>query len=102
MGGQATPKHARILGEGVASNKGWKEYFMGKTFKTAFLLTGLTLLLMMIGRAFGGQNGMMIALAVALVMDFVSYFFSDKNALGMYRAKPVTREEVPRAYQVVE
>jgi len=75
---------------------------MGNTFKTAFLLTALTLLLMMIGRAFGGQNGMMIALALAVVMNFVSYFFSDKIALGMYRAKPVTREELPRAYQIVE
>ena len=75
---------------------------MGNAFKTAFLLTALTLLLMMIGRAFGGQNGMMIALAVAVVMNFVSYFFSDKIALSMYRAKPVTREELPRAYQIVE
>ena len=75
---------------------------MGNTLKTAFLLTALTLLLMMIGRAFGGQNGMMIALAVAVVMNFVSYFFSDKIALSMYRAKPVTREELPRAYQIVE
>jgi heat shock protein HtpX len=75
---------------------------MGNTFKTAFLLTALTLLLMMIGRAFGGQNGMMIALAVAVVMNFVSYFFSDKIALSMYRAKPVTREELPRAYATVE
>jgi heat shock protein HtpX len=75
---------------------------MGNTFKTAFLLTALTLLLMMIGRAFGGQNGMMIALAVAVVMNFVSYFFSDKIALTMYRAKPVAREELPRAYQIVE
>ena len=45
---------------------------------------------------------MMIALAVAVVMNFVSYFFSDKIALSMYRAKPVTREELPRAYQIVE
>jgi heat shock protein HtpX len=75
---------------------------MGNTFKTAFLLTALTLLLMMIGRAFGGQNGMMIALALAVVMNFVSYFFSDKIALRMYRAKPATREELPRAYQIVE
>jgi len=75
---------------------------MGNTFKTAFLLTALTLLLMMIGRAFGGQSGMMIALAIAVVMNFVSYFFSDKIALSMYRAKPVTREELPRAYQIVE
>jgi heat shock protein HtpX len=75
---------------------------MGNTFKTAFLLTALTLLLMMIGRAFGGQNGMMIALAIAVVMNFVSYFFSDKIALAMYRAQPVTREELPRAYEIVE
>jgi heat shock protein HtpX len=75
---------------------------MGNTFKTAFLLTALTLLLMMIGRAFGGQNGMMIALAIAVVMNFVSYFFSDKIALAMYRAQPVTREELPRAYDIVE
>ncbi len=75
---------------------------MGNTFKTAFLLTALTLLLMMIGRAFGGENGMMIALAIAVVMNFVSYFFSDKIALAMYRAQPVTREELPRAYDIVE
>jgi heat shock protein HtpX len=75
---------------------------MGNAFKTAFLLTLLTLLLMFIGRAFGGQNGMMIALAFAVVMNFVSYFFSDKIALAMYRAQPVTREELPKAYAVVE
>jgi heat shock protein HtpX len=75
---------------------------MGNTFKTAFLLTALTLLLMMIGRAFGGENGMIIALAIAVVMNFVSYFFSDKIALAMYRAQPVTREELPRAYDIVE
>jgi heat shock protein HtpX len=75
---------------------------MGNTFKTAFLLTLLTLLLMFIGRAFGGQNGMFLALGLAAVMNFVSYFFSDKIALAMYRAQPVTREELPRAYEVVE
>ena len=75
---------------------------MGNTFKTAFLLTALTLLLMFIGRIFGGQNGMLIALVIAGVLNFVSYFFSDKLALAMYRARPVTREELPRAYQAVE
>src|SRR5271167_544997 len=72
---------------------------MGNTFKTAFLLT---LLLMFIGRAFGGQNGMILALAFAAVLNFVSYFYSDKIALRMYRAQPVTREELPRAYAAVE
>ena len=75
---------------------------MGNTFKTAFLLTALTLLLMFFGRYFGGQNGMLLALAFAAVMNFVSYFYSDKIALAMYRAQPVTREELPRAYAAVE
>jgi heat shock protein HtpX len=75
---------------------------MGNTFKTAFLLTLMTLLLMAIGRAFGGQSGMIIAFAFAVIMNFVSYFYSDKIALAMYRAQPVTREELPRAYAIVE
>jgi heat shock protein HtpX len=75
---------------------------MGNTFKTAFLLTLLTLLLMFIGRYFGGQNGMLLALVFAAVMNFVSYFYSDKIALAMYRAQPVTREQLPRAYAAVE
>jgi heat shock protein HtpX len=75
---------------------------MGNTFKTAFLLTALTLLIVFVGQYFGGQNGMMIALIFAGVMNFVSYFFSDKIALAIYRAKPVTREQLPRVYEVVE
>jgi len=75
---------------------------MGNTFKTAFLLTALTLLLMFFGRYFGGQNGMLLALVFAAVMNFVAYFFSDKIALSMYRAQPVTREQLPRAYEIVE
>src|SRR5438034_1465820 len=75
---------------------------MGNTFKTAFLLTALTLLLMGIGRAFGGQNGMLLALGVAAVTNFVAYFLSDKSALATYRAQPVTREQLPRVYEVVE
>jgi heat shock protein HtpX len=74
---------------------------MENMFKTVFLLTALTLLLMFIGRYFGGQNGMLVALVFAAVMNFVSYFYSDKIALAMYRAQPVTREELPRAYAAV-
>jgi heat shock protein HtpX len=48
---------------------------MGNTFKTAFLLTALTLLLLFIGQAFGGQNGMLLALVIAAVMNFVLYFY---------------------------
>jgi heat shock protein HtpX len=75
---------------------------MGNAFKTALLLTLLTLLLMFAGRVVGGEQGMLIALVFAAVMNFVAYFFSDKIALATYRARPVTREELPRAYQAVE
>jgi heat shock protein HtpX len=70
--------------------------------KTAFLLTLLTVLLILAGDYLGGQNGMVIAFVIAAVTNFVSYFYSDKIALSMYRAQPVTREQLPRAYEVVE
>ena len=72
------------------------------TFKTAFLLTALTLLLVLLGEHFGGRNGMVLAFLVAAGMNFFSYFYSDKMALSMYRAQPVTREQLPRVYQIVE
>ncbi len=75
---------------------------MGNTFKTALLLTAMTLFLLFIGQAFGGQRGLTMALIFAAIMNFTSYFFSDKIALAMYRAQPVTREQLPRAYEIVE
>lgn len=75
---------------------------MANGFKTALLLTAMTLLLLGIGRAFGGQNGMLLALLIAAVTNFIAYFFSDKIALATYRAQPVTRQQLPRAYDVVE
>jgi heat shock protein HtpX len=75
---------------------------MGNTFKTAFLLVAMTLLLMFIGGYFGGQRGMLTALIIAGMMNFGAYFFSDKIALASYSAQPVTREQLPRIYQVVE
>jgi len=70
--------------------------------KTLFLLTLLTLLAIGVGDYFGGQNGMIIGFLIAGVTNFVSYFFSDKIALAMYHAQPVTREQLPRLYSVVE
>jgi heat shock protein HtpX len=72
------------------------------TLKTTFLLTALTLFLIFLGDHFGGRNGMILALIFAGGMNFFSYFYSDKLALAMYRAQPVTREQLPRVYQVVE
>jgi heat shock protein HtpX len=75
---------------------------MSNVFKTTLLLTVMTLLFMLVGRALGGQNGMFMALAFAAVMNFVAYFFSDKIALATYRAQPISREELPRVYNIVE
>jgi heat shock protein HtpX len=72
------------------------------TLKTALLLTSLTLFLIFVGQYFGGRNGMVIALVIAVAMNFFSYFYSDKLALSMYRAQPATREQLPRVYSVVE
>jgi heat shock protein HtpX len=72
------------------------------TFKTAFLLTALTLFFIIVGGYFGGRNGMVLAFVVAVGMNFFSYFYSDKLALSMYRAQLVTREQLPRVYQIVE
>jgi heat shock protein HtpX len=71
-------------------------------FKTTILLTLLTLLLMLAGEYLGGQNGMILAFVIAAATNFFSYFYSDKIALAMYRAQPVSRDELPRAYEVVE
>jgi heat shock protein HtpX len=70
--------------------------------KTFLLLTLLTLLAIGVGDYFGGQNGMVLGFLFAGITNFVAYFFSDKMALAMYRAQPVTREELPRIFSVVE
>ena len=68
--------------------------------KTTFLLTALTLLLLLVGKAIGGNGGMMIALIMAGVMNLVSYWFSDKIVLKMYGAREVTEAEAPRLYRI--
>src|SRR3984893_17112307 len=72
------------------------------TFKSTLLLVTLTLFLILIGEYFGGRNGMVLAFLLSIVFNFGTYFFSDKIALRMYNAQPVTREELPRAYAAVE
>ena len=67
-----------------------------KVLRTAFLLTALTLVLLVVGDALGGANGIKVALTFAVFMNASAYFFSDKIALSMYRAKPVTRERSVR------
>jgi len=69
--------------------------------KTLFLLVTLTLVLVWAGGALGGKQGMSIALIFALGMNFISYWFSDKIVLRIYRAKQVTEAEAPDLYSIV-
>lgn len=69
--------------------------------KTLFLLVALTLVLVWAGGAFGGKNGMTIALIIALGMNLFAYWFSDKLVLRMYGAKEVTEAEAPELYGIV-
>ena len=73
-----------------------------KVLRTAFLLTALTLVLLFMGNIFGGPNGMKMALGFAVVMNAFAYFFSDKIALWSSGARPVSRQELPRLYEVME
>jgi heat shock protein HtpX len=73
-----------------------------KVLRTGFLLILLSVLLVIVGGALGGRSGMQIALVIAVLMNGVSYFFSDKIALKSSGAQPVTREQLPRLYQVME
>jgi heat shock protein HtpX len=73
-----------------------------KVLRTGAILILLSVVLVVAGGAIGGRGGMQIALAIAVVMNFVSYFFSDKIALASSGAKPVSREQLPRLYDVME
>jgi heat shock protein HtpX len=73
-----------------------------KTLKTTFLLTALTLLLLALGEAFGGQRGLTLALVFAVLMNGTAYFFSDKIALASSGAQPISQEQSPRLYAVME
>src|SRR6266851_1720216 len=73
-----------------------------RIFRTTFLLVALTLLLMFVGQIFGGRNGMTFGLGTAICMNAFAYFFSDKIALASSGAQRVSREQVPRLYEVME
>ena len=74
---------------------------MANLMKTGVLLAALTVLLVLIGGALGGQNGMVMAFVLALVMNFGSYWFSDKIVLAMYRAQPVDEAAAPALHRIV-
>jgi heat shock protein HtpX len=73
-----------------------------KIFRTGLLLILMSVLLVVAGGALAGPTGMKMALAFAVLMNAISYFFSDKIALKTSGAQPVTREQLPRLYAVME
>ncbi len=74
---------------------------MSNVLKTGVLLGVLTALVVAIGYAVGGQNGMVWAFGMALLMNLLSYWFSDRIVLAMYGAKPISEAEAPRLYAIV-
>src|SRR5713226_868328 len=73
-----------------------------KILRTGVLLILLSVLLVVAGGAIGGRSGLKIALAIAVLINGISYFFSDKIALASSGAQRVSREQVPRLYEVME
>jgi len=74
---------------------------MGNSIRTGILLAALTVLVMIIGNLLGGRQGMIIAFFFAIIMNFGSYWFSDKIVLRIYRAKPVSEAEAPDLHRIV-
>jgi heat shock protein HtpX len=75
---------------------------MFNLMKTAILMAAITALFMALGRMLGGQTGMVLALLVALGMNFFSYWFSDKMVLRMYNAQEVDASSAPQFYRMVQ
>jgi heat shock protein HtpX len=74
---------------------------MSNIFKTGLLLAVLTAMLVLIGGAIGGQQGMVVAFFFAVVMNVFSYWYSDRIVLAMYQAKPVDEASAPYLYGMV-
>src|SRR3989442_11518040 len=74
---------------------------MSNVLKTGLLLGVLTALLVLAGQAIAGERGMIIAFVFAAIMNFVSYWFSDKLVLAMYGAQPVDETQAPRLHAIV-
>ncbi len=75
---------------------------MVNTTKIFLLMAALSSLFLIAGQAIGGQNGMIVALSMALGMNFFAYWFSDKMALKMSRAKPMNSSEAPELHSMIE
>jgi heat shock protein HtpX len=90
-----------VFNHSFVRNNNGIEYPMN-TMKTFLLMAALTIMLVLIGRLIGGQGGMIMAFGLAAVMNFGTYWFSDKVVLRMYNARQVTQSESPELHQMVQ
>ncbi|MEX0747956.1 MAG: protease HtpX, partial [Rhodothermales bacterium] len=75
---------------------------MHNGLRTTVLMTVLIVLFALVGRAIGGNGGMVLAFVVAVGLNFASYWFSDKIVLRMYKASEVGRNEAPELYDLID
>jgi heat shock protein HtpX len=75
---------------------------VGNFVKTVFLLAVLTVLVVVLGQAIGGREGALLAFAIALVMNFASYWWSDRIVMALHGAQEVSPEEAPELHAIVE
>ena len=86
--------------EGLSAGGGWG-HRLGNALKTTVLLAGLTALLLLVGERLGGPRGLVVSGFFVVVMNFVSYWFSDRIALAMHGAQPLSRAEAPGLHDMV-
>lgn len=75
---------------------------MTSQLKTLLLMAGLSAVLIVMGSALGGRQGIVIALVIAIIMNIGSYWFSDKIVLSMYRAQELSPNDAPMVHQIVD
>ena len=75
---------------------------MTSQLKTLLLMAGLSAVLIVMGSALGGRQGIVIALVIAVIMNIGSYWFSDKIVLSMYRAQELSPNDAPMVHQIVD
>lgn len=75
---------------------------LGNQFKTVLLLGALAGLMLLVGYFIGGQTGMLVGLVIAILFNFITYWFSDKIVLMMYRAKEAKKSQYPKLHAIVE
>ncbi len=95
-----TANFAPPPGVQMVAYRTYKDHTMN-TMKTVVLMTVMTVLLVVVGNLLGGQGGMMMAFGFAVLMNFGTYWFSDRIVLAMNRAQEITESDNPRLFQIV-